>query len=299
MAQYQILLSALCYSTGAVAIKFAYQEGLGPLTIAGTRLLIAAGILAPVYIRYACQTRAGWKTHLALFVIGTVSITQGLLMLFALQLLSASVATLLLYLYPIFTSVLAFFVLKEKLTPVKTVALAVAITGVFFIVYAPGAVMSSKGVALAVCSAMANSVVLVLIRKMVAGIPPLMCSTGMLTWSGAVIAVISLVLRVPLVSVMTVSRLIPVAVLALVATVLAVTLLNYGLSHAQASLTSIIMTIEPLLTAIWAAMLLREHLTLCQLFGGMLVIGSLLLLTVGDRLVSIVASKNHTELLLL
>lgn len=65
---------------------------------------------------------------------------------------------------------------------------------------------------------------------------------------------------------------------------MALVFLNFGLSHTEASYSSIIMTTEPLLTALLAAILLEERLTLFQSFGGVVILGSLLLLTMGEHI---------------
>jgi len=247
-------------------------------------MIIASLLLCPVYLRYSAQVRAGLPMHLSIFFVGTLNVVFTVLLVFSLQLLSASVNTLLLYLYPIFTAVLAFFILNEKLTPIKIGALVGALTGVFLIVYAPDAVVNMKGVALVVGAALVNATMMVAIRKSVAGVPPLMLSTGNLTWAGVSMVIIGMFLRIPLVAEMTAPGLVIIFTLAVVPTVLALVFLNFGLNYVEASYSSIIMTIEPLLTAILAVIFLKERLTLFQSLGGLVILGSLLLLTSGERI---------------
>jgi drug/metabolite transporter (DMT)-like permease len=54
------------------------------------------------------------------------------------------------------------------------------------------------------------------------------------------------------------------------------------LNYLPATVTNLIATLEPALTAIWAYFLLHEQLTVIQLFGSVLVVASVILLRLGE-----------------
>ena len=59
------------------------------------------------------------------------------------------------------------------------------------------------------------------------------------------------------------------------------------LNYLPATVTNLIATLEPALTAIWAYFLLHEQLTLIQLVGSVLVVASVILLRLGEERVAI------------
>ena len=271
------LFASIAFATEAVLVKFVYAEGVGPLPLLVARLLMAAVVVAPIFFHYIIKHRPGWRTHLAWAVVGGVlSSALFLLLMLALQRLSASITIIALFIYPAITTVLASFILAERITPRKALALIVSLVGVALVSYSSGAAVDLVGLTMAFGAALANAFIFVAIKLFFSNIPPTVTSAGILTWTAVTYSALGLASGVSLA--MTPSALSFVAALAIIPTILSVTFLNQALAIIEASRVSIVMTTEPPITAILAAAFLGERLTALQTVGGTLILGSVLLL---------------------
>ncbi len=126
-----IIIAALGWGSGGVATRAAFAEGVGPWTLIGMRVLIAAVLVALVLLarQSPLPTREVLRFGLiqAFFNLSVPYV----LFTFALEEASAGFVGLLTALIPMATSVFANYMLpNEPLTPRRILALFVAFTGV-------------------------------------------------------------------------------------------------------------------------------------------------------------------------
>lgn len=108
-----MILSAIGFSLMAVCVKFASQEGIPVLEIVAARAFISL-ILSYADIRYKGIPAFGQQKGF-LFLRGFVGTFALICVYYAITHLPLAEATVLQYLYPIFTAVLALFFLKEHI----------------------------------------------------------------------------------------------------------------------------------------------------------------------------------------
>jgi drug/metabolite transporter (DMT)-like permease len=202
---------------------------------------------------------------------------QSLCYFIALEHAQASLVALLLYLYPGFVTVLAALWLGERLTRVKAAALVLCLAGSALMV--GGGHGDSLGIALALTAAVVYSLYIVAGARITPGVDPLATTAVVCLSAGAVFCGVSAV-RVlagsPPHLPATPSAWAAVVAIALVSTVTAMLAFFAGLTRLGAARTSMLSTLEPVVTVLLAAILLGERLTPLQWLGGAAVLAAVL-----------------------
>ena len=126
-----IVLAGCFWGVMGVFVRTFTDLGFTTMQIAALRLLVAAGLMV---LLLAVTNPKRLKIHLKDFpllaVLGIVSIgLMGVLYFTTIQLSSLSVAAVLLYLSPAAVLLMSALVFKETITPLKLVALALAVSG--------------------------------------------------------------------------------------------------------------------------------------------------------------------------
>jgi len=199
------------------------------------------------------------------------------LSLHALEYIPVGPLAFLFYTYPAWVALLAAIRKTEKLTPVRIIALTLALAGVTIMVGAPTGSLNPIGVALALASAVLYSAYLPALEHVQAGIPALVAT--FLLIGGAAIAFL-------VVALLTGDLFVPAGVavwteilaLALVSTVIAFLTLIKGLAVLGPVRTAIVATVEPFFTATLGILVLGNSLSVATLAGGILIAGAVLLI---------------------
>jgi drug/metabolite transporter (DMT)-like permease len=208
--------------------------------------------------------------------VGQALITY--LSLYALEFIPVGPLAFLFYTYPAWVALLAAVRKTERLTPVRVMALSLALIGVTVMVgTAATERLDPRGVLLALMSALLYSVYLPSLEHLQRDIPAL-ASTFLLI-AGAAVSFI--------VGALTTGRLyLPaglevwsnIFLLGLVSTVIAFSTLIKGLSVLGPVRTAIIATVEPFFTALLGFAVLGNQLTVTTLIGGVLIAAAVLLI---------------------
>ncbi|HZH98607.1 MAG TPA: DMT family transporter, partial [Fimbriimonadaceae bacterium] len=192
----------------------------------------------------------------------------------ALSITKAGLASLLLYLYPGIVAILAFFFLGERMNPVKIGALALAATGAILTI-GPLGEAKPLGVMYGVMSALFYSVYIIAGTRLMRGVDALAAST--------IVMAAAAVVYIPIASLQgwqlpgTTNSWIGVVGLAVVSTI-AITTFLAGLELIGPVNASTLSALEPVVTAVLAALLLAEALSGRQIAGGVLILAATLIL---------------------
>jgi drug/metabolite transporter (DMT)-like permease len=202
---------------------------------------------------------------------------QSLCYFVAIQHAQASLVALLLYLYPCYVTLLAAWWLGESLTLPKCAALALCIGGSALMV--GGGHGQTLGVVLALVAALIYSVYIVVGARFVRHVDPLAISAVVCIAAAVTLAAAGLVGAM---------RGAPprfphepggwaaLAAIAFVSTVTAMLAFFAGLQRLGAARTSMLSTLEPIVTVVLAALLLGEALSVVQCVGGALILVAVL-----------------------
>jgi drug/metabolite transporter (DMT)-like permease len=280
------------YTAGKVALG-----ELSPVELNALRFTLAALLLSPVLVRNRrelaslIRDRRALVTLALLILLGWV--LNKTLEYVGLALSTAADVALLISTESLFTAVLSWTVLRERVTRAGALALVVGMFGAYLIVargFAPnlgGSVAGAwriVGDLLVILSLFVEAVYTIKGKTVLVRWPPLLFTA--LTITG------SLVVWLPAGAVavahsgwprLTPLGLLAVLYMALVATVVAYWLWFRGLSVIDGSAAAPLLFIQPLLGAALAVWLLRDALTWATLAGGALILASLMLVLRGSR----------------
>ncbi|MGX7828179.1 DMT family transporter [Actinokineospora sp. 24-640] len=282
------LLSAACFGAMAIFGKLAYAAGVSPSAL----LLVRFG-LAAVLLTMLLLPRPGPRRHptspgramsparrapgLLVLALGLGALgyaTQASLYFSALELMDASLLSLVFYTYPVLVTLTAALTGRDRLTPGRCVALVATCCGTLLVLVGTGGMQFHPlGAILAFGSALTYTVYILVADTVVHRMPPVALSA--LVMAGATFALAARAAVTGGIDLGFGPRgwfwLVCIAV---VSTVLAMLTFFAGLQRTGPSTTAILSTFEPVVTTVLATVALGEFLTPVQLAGGLLILSS-------------------------
>jgi drug/metabolite transporter (DMT)-like permease len=279
--------SAACYAGLSILGKLALAAGFTLTGMLSLRFLGAAVVLAVMLVGLRQPLFAGRRRLGRLLALGSLLYApQAALFFTGLQRLPASIAVLLLYVYPVLVAIFDW-ILNRRLPDRRTVlALVIATFGVALTLYPqPGMVVDPLGALLVLADAAGLAVYIVLSEGATQGVGARVgglwivlgagisfalagAATGTLEWQRA--------LNEPLL----------ILGLIVVGTVLPVTLFLAGVGRVGPTAASLLSTLEPVFTVILGVVVLQESLAPVQALGGLLVMAAAILVATRHALAS-------------
>jgi drug/metabolite transporter (DMT)-like permease len=278
-----VVASALAFGAMAILARFAFASGVDTTTLLALRFSLAAVVMLAV-LRVRGLPLPRGSTLGVLIALGAAGYGgQAICYFTALKLAPAGLAALLLYLHPALVAVLAAAFLHERLTATKLVALAVALAGTVLTV---GPAIGGDNLALApnllagLGFAVASAgfyAVYIIVASWVGRRADAMPMSTVVIASAALVFLIATLIRGPQWP-GTAAGWLAVAGIALLSTVLAITLYFAGLERIGPVRASTLSTVEPLCTVVLAAWVLDESMAPVQIAGGALILAAAVLI---------------------
>ena len=262
------LTSATAFGVMPVLTKVVYEDGAEPIGVLAVRFVLAALVLLGLS-RLRGEALPRGRRLTALLLLGGVGyVAQSLCYFFALERISAGLSTLLLYFYPALVVVLSALLLRDRPRALAVVCVVAATLGTALTI---GPVQGGQvvGVLLGLGSALAYALY-ILGSSRVTGVGPFATAATVMTACGFVYGTLALLTRPQLPS--AASAWVALVGVALIGTVVAVTAFFGALALLGPSDTSVVSTVEPVVSVGVAALVLGERLGPLQLAGGVLVL---------------------------
>ena len=297
MGPFFVLLSAACFAAMAIFGKFAYAEG----ATSGTLLLLRFGLAAAVlWLIVAARQRPASgpgsaaaprtvprldrRTMVTAFALGVFGYAMQAGFFFAaLERLDASVLGIVLYTFPVFVTIGAVLLGRDRLTAARVAALVAASAGITLVLAGQGGLeFPVVGTLLGFSAALTYTVYILVADSVLGRVEPLLLSAIVMTG-----ATVTTGLRLALTGGIDFAfppiTWIWIAGIVLVSTVGAMVLFFMGLQRTGPTNAAILSTFEPVVTAGLAAALLGEQLTPVQLAGAGLVLAAAVVLQIRRR----------------
>jgi drug/metabolite transporter (DMT)-like permease len=270
-----VVASAAGFGTFAIFARYAYADGMDALTILFLRFSLAAVLLLPLLPLRSERLPRG-SVLLRLISMGALAyVVASIAYLLALQYASAGLVALLLYLYPIFVTLLAILVLHEPINLAKWLALGLAVAGT---VLAVGPLSGQAlGMLLAVASAVVYAIYIIVGKGVMRQVSPVQSSAVIFATAGVCNGVLMLLAGPHFPA--TAGGWAAIAGLVVIATVLPVVAFLAGLKRIGPTNAAMLSTLEPVVTILLAGWWLNETQTPLTLLGGGLILAAALLLT--------------------
>ncbi len=275
-----IITSAASFGVMPIFARLAYNAGADPITVLFLRFAIAAVAMNLIVVVSRKPYPRG-LILLELILLGAIAyVGESLAYFLALKLASAGLVALLLYIYPALVTALAAIFLKEHLTPVKIVALFLALSGTALTMRITSG-GSLLGILLGMAAAVDYAIYILLGSRIVRRSGSIGSTTVIITSTAGVYAGIVALRGVTYPT--TSTGWIAIIAIALISTVLAFFTFFAGLKRIGPTSASTLSTFEPIVAVVLAAIVLGETISPFQILGGVLILAAVVLLARSDK----------------
>lgn len=278
-----IVFSACCFGSIPVIITLATRSGAGLTDLLAWRYLVAAVLLVLVGGGVSPLRQPIGRAALMLVLAGGGQAAVAVLSLSALAYIPAATLTFLFYSYPAWLAIISALRGTERLTVRRVGALLLSLAGLALMVGMPGAGgLNPVGVLLALSSAFVYALYIPTLDWLGRGLAPAVVA-AYAAGGAAVILTVMAGLQGGLSLRFAPAGWIAVLLLAVLCTVLAFLAFLRGLAMLGPVRTAITSTIEPFWAALLGSVVLRQHLGVRTLAGGLLIAAAVVILQLGHR----------------
>ncbi|HKW08418.1 MAG TPA: DMT family transporter [Candidatus Dormibacteraeota bacterium] len=269
-----VIASAVSFGTLSIFAKLAYNDGLGTVQLLAFRFGLAAiGMLVLAFVVGQNPLRLTRRQVTTLVVVGAVLYTlQALTYFIALRTLPASLCVLIVYIYPSLVVIAAWLFLGRRVSRWHVGALIASFAGVILLV---GGAQFQLGVGLifAFAAPLVYTTFILISERVMAAVPPVAASAVMMSGTAVVLGAIALVQGQLILPATPQAWSISVSI-AIIPTMIAISLFLAGLPRVGAARASLISTLELVITVALAILLLGDRFTPLEAVGGALVLGA-------------------------
>jgi drug/metabolite transporter (DMT)-like permease len=267
-----IFLSAFGFGIMPIFALFAYQNGVNVSTLLFLRFAISALCFFAYLTLRRIPVRVSTHDLAGLFFMGSVLYAlQSTLYFSAVHYIPASLAALLLYLYPVIVAFLSVMVDKEVWSWKIVAPALVSLIGIAVVLGTPIDSPDWFGVALALAAALVYSIYIIVGRRILAAVSPVVTSAYISAFAAVSFLLYgevshSLVFELPTQAWWVIAGVV------LFSTILAMASFFAGMEIVGPTRASILSTVEPVFAIGFSALLLGETLSWGQGGGALLVI---------------------------
>ena len=271
-----VLASAAAFGTLSIFAKLAYANGLSTEQVLAFRFVLAAIGMWVLSIAVGQNPmRLPRRQAVALIGLGTVLYTaQALTYFIALRTLPASLCVLIVYIYPSLVVVAGWLFLRRRVSVWHGVALVSSFAGVALLVGGAELRLNS-GLAFALASPLLYTTFILVSERVMASAPPVAASAVMMSGTAVALCVIAGVqgrLALP----GTLDAWAVSAGIAVIPTMVAISLFLAGLPRIGAARAALLSTLEPVVTVSLAVTFLGDRFSALQAAGGALVLAAVI-----------------------
>lgn len=280
----EVLLSGFCFGFLGIFGKSAFAKGVTPGELLSLRFTLA-GFLVFAYIAATSprRLRIGWSKVAWSCALGCLGYAVFSFFYFqALSGLSASLAVLLLYMFPVMVAVGAWIFLGEKIPKERWFVLPVAMMGLVLLIWGDIQVRSAVSIAFGLGAAFFYSIYILCSSRFLAGVDPLVAAAFMQLAAGLTLGALNW--RDPQrIAAVAHDAWLPLLGLALICSIAAMSLFLQGLQKLKNWEVSILSTAEPVTNITIAYLFLHERLSPAQLLGGGMVLVAFVAVSLPSR----------------
>ncbi|HEY0832213.1 MAG TPA: DMT family transporter [Candidatus Dormibacteraeota bacterium] len=267
-----VLVSAGAFGTLSIFAKLAYSSGLGTEQLLAFRFVIAAlGMWALALVVGQNPLRLPRREAAGLLALGGILYpAQALTYFYALRTIPASLCVLIVYIYPSLVVIAGWLLLRQRVSVWHGAALALSFIGVAMLVGGAQFQVAS-GLIFAFAAPVCYTAFILLGERAMSSVPPVAASATMMSASAIVLCIVAGVeghLALPSGAgawAITVG-------IAVIPTMVAISLFLAGLPRIGAARASLLSTLEPVVTVSLAILLLGDRFSVLQAVGGALVL---------------------------
>ena len=275
------IIAAVAYGTNPLGALFLYQEGFNPPSVIFYRFTFAVIILAIILLVQKVPFKITKYEFKVLLSLGVLFAASALSLYTSFKHLDSGVASTILFAYPVMVAVIMAVFFKERASMLMILSIVLSIIGILLLYQGDGeAKMSLWGVILVLISSLTYAVYIVVVNRTQISMPPFKMTFYIMAFAAVVIALYSFC--VPGSRIMAIpnwTALGWICMVAIVPTIIAMTMLNIGILHAGSTPTAILGALEPV-TAVCISVLVFDGLFTVRLVCGIVLILAAVLLII-------------------
>ena len=273
----KVLAAAAAMGTLGPVAALAYGEGVGPATFSALRAGIGAAILATlVLVRHQPSVSLAGLPSRQRATLGLAVVVNGvmnLVLFFAFGAMAVGLVMAVFYLYPVLTALMSAALGRERLTPIRLLALAIACAGLALVLgsqLGPDAHATAAGIALAGIAATCHAVYLVSIRGGFDDVPGVQATSLVLAGGLIISGTAALVIGGPGLAGAWLASPVAWAAVLCAATLGALPKVWVigGVRLIGSTRAAVALLLEPVVAVVVAALVLDQRLTVSELVGG-------------------------------
>ena len=267
-----VLGSAVAFGTLSIFAKLAYSAGLGTEQLLAFRFVLAAiGMWAVSFAVGQNPLRLPRRKATGLLALGGVLYpAQALTYFYALRTLPASLCVLIVYIYPSLVVIAGWLFLRRRISVWHGAALALSFLGVAMLVGGAQFQLAS-GLIFALAAPLCYTAFILLGERAMSSVPAVAASATMMSATAIVLCVVAAIegrLDLP----HTGGAWAVSVGIAVIPTMVAISLFLAGLPRIGAARAALLSTLEPVVTVSLAIALLGDRFSFLQALGGVLVL---------------------------
>ena len=278
------IIAAVAYGTNPLGALFLYQEGFNPPSVIFYRFTFAVIILAIILLVQKVPFKITKYEFKVLLSLGVLFAASALSLYTSFKHLDSGVASTILFAYPVMVAVIMAVFFKERASMMMILSIILSVIGILLLYQGDGeAKMSLWGVILVLISSLTYAVYIVVVNRTQISMPPFKMTFYIMAFAAVVIGIYSFC--VPGSRIMAIpswTALGWICMVAIVPTIIAMTMLNIGILHAGSTPTAILGALEPV-TAVCISVLVFDGLFTARLILGIVLILAAVLLIVVKR----------------
>ncbi len=281
-----ILVGAVFVGLMPNAAKIAYQEGANPLGVITIRCILGM-IGLGLFLAIRGQFRFNWQIFRGSALTGSAQALSSIGMLGAVAYIDVSLAILIIFIHPVLIAVVGHFTGENRLTVPLVVCIAFAMAGLILVLTVDFANLNPIGIGLALLGAIALTFLVFLVVSASRQVGPAAANFYMTAWASLCFIVVATI--GPALGLIDAAA-VPETLrgwIALLSTGFSFTmgylLFFIGAAIIGTTRASMLSIIEPVLTILFAILLVNEWLTAVQWLGVAIVVTCLFVMELPQR----------------
>lgn len=287
------VVSSAAFGVMPIFAKVAYGGGTNTITVLFLRFFLAALIIFPYLVitkKNFIITKEGIIHIIFLVIIGYTATTYTLFLSY--NYITVGLATTLHFIYPVIVTVWVVILYKEKLYWSKILAMGLSVMGIFLLVGNCGGSANIKGICFAISSGFFYAYYIVEVSHSKVNKIDVFVLNFYLVSTAALIFLIIGMISGGLDFNMKPYSFLASGGIALVSTVLALTMFLKGIKIIGPSNAAILSTLEPIVSIFLGVLILKEQFSTASVIGCVLILFSVIILTLGQRFYRRRAKQN-------
>lgn len=283
-------LSAAAYGTNPLFALNLYAEGMNANSVLIFRYLLGLPLIAAMIWARGRSLAIKKKEIGPAAVLGILMACSSLALFESYNYMNSGIASTLLFVYPIIVALLMVFFFHEKMKPVIGVCLAVMLAGLFLLIRnSEGTMLNPFGVLLVMASSLTYAVYIVMINvsDTVKTIPTLKLLFYTLL-SGALVFIAVIPFGNPLTVPHSVTAWANVLGIAVVPTLISLSLTTAAIQSVGSTITAIFGALEPVTALLLSVLVLGQPLTGREILGIVLILIATTLVVIGSAVTNAV-----------